>query len=77
MNLTILVNSIIGWLADSGLGLCYLLAIYTVNQQLAMVTAGLFVIRLIADSLVRREHELLLAEIMNNASDEINKREGK
>lgn len=74
MNLTVIVNSIIGWLADSALGLCMLLAVYMVNQSLAMVMAGLFCIRLIADTLVRRENDLLLQNILKEAENNINKR---
>lgn len=71
--ITISLNSIIGFLADVGVKLCVLIAICMVSTKLGAVYAGLGVIRFIADYMVARQHQAQLQKMYQELIDKSEK----
>lgn len=61
------INSAISLLSEIGIYLCVLIAIWMASPELGMTVLGLYVIRWIAEVMIRREQDKKIQELFENA----------
>lgn len=63
----IFLNSLIAMVADLGVRLCILIAVWMVNSKLGATTLGLYTIMNVADFLIKREYNKKMKELLEQS----------